>query len=154
VFERAGPRREVTAAQAAATLARLHAPAGFSEVSRCRFAERGSAQKCFWTARALPIDAPAIRRIVTFERARPWPASLLAGCSGPHHWHQGLVLRACHWAFELGPELVLLSVDSLLVPPGRARSRFALRALRWWRSGTEIRMTVIGHWPHDKEPPE
>lgn len=44
--EQARPEREVTPAQAAATLAKLGPPPGFWQVQHCRFADRGFAEKC------------------------------------------------------------------------------------------------------------
>ena len=58
----------------------------------------------------------------------------------------------CNWELELGPELVAVSSDSVLVPAGSTRTPTAAKVLRYWRRGTEIKLTVIGHWPHDKAP--
>jgi len=145
VTEPAAPTREVTAAQAAATLAKLRPPPGFRQVKQCRFPDRDFTQKCFWTPHALVIDAHAVSRMAAFWRSRAGGIPLLEGCSGPHHWRGGLVLRHCNWGLELGPERVGVSSDSLLAPPGPPRTRTATKALRYWRRGTEIRMTVIGH---------
>lgn len=131
VAERAAPTREVTPAQAAATLAKLRAPPGFRHVTQCRFAEARYAQRCFWTPRALEIDAHAVRRVSAFWGLPALGGPLLSGCSGPHHWRGGLVLRHCSWALELGPEAVLVYSDSLFVPPGPVRARTAAKALRY-----------------------
>jgi hypothetical protein len=58
----------------------------------------------------------------------------------------------CTWELELGPELVDVSSNSVLVPAGSTRTPTAAKVLRYWRRGTEIRLSVVGHWPHDKEP--
>ena len=58
----------------------------------------------------------------------------------------------CSWELELGPELVAVSSDSVLVPAAAARTPTAAKVLRYWRRGTEIKLAVIGHWPHDKAP--
>jgi hypothetical protein len=146
------PHREVTPDQAAATLARFAPPPGFRPVRQCRFQDASFAAKCFWTPRALPIDAPAVRRLSRSWGLQALGRPFLDGCSGPRDWREGMVIRHCNWALEAGPELVDAAADSLSVPPGRARTRFARKALRYWRSGTELRLTVIGHWPHDKGP--
>jgi hypothetical protein len=138
------PHREVAPAQAAATLAKLNTPPGFRQVRDCRFAERDSAQKCFWTPRALAIDVTAANRMAAFWRVRAGGIPGLDGCFAPHHWKGGMVLRHCNWELEVGPELVSVLSDSLLVPHGGARAHFARKALRYWRSGTEVRPRVIG----------
>jgi hypothetical protein len=152
-FEREpeAPRREVTPAQAAATLAKFHTPPGFRQVRDCRFALHEAAQKCFWTPRALAFDVNAANRMAAFWRLRALGDPLIDGCYEPH-WKGGVVLRHCNWELEVGPELVGAKADSLLVPPGRARTRIARRALRSWRRGTEVRLTVFGHWPHGTAP--
>src|SRR5690348_5124240 len=91
VLERGPPQREVTAAQAAATLARLSPPPGFRQVA-CRFHERY--QKCVWTPRALPIDAQTIRYLAAVEHAKLFDA-LLTQCFRPHRLRGGLLLRTC-----------------------------------------------------------
>jgi hypothetical protein len=90
--------------------------------------------------------------MATFWRVRAGGQPLLDGCFSPHRWKGGLVLRHCNWELELGPELVAVSSGSLLAPPGPPRTQIAAKALRYWRRGTEIRITVIGHWPHGKAP--
>jgi hypothetical protein len=145
------PEREVTSAQAAVTLAKLHAPPGFRQVATCRFVEPRLAQKCFWTPSTLVLDARTRERI-----SASWPAKasvdpLIDFCSRPHHNRAGIVLGFCNWGLELGPELVSASADLLKVPSGRPTRKVA-EALPYWRRGTEIRLTVIGHWPHDKAP--
>jgi hypothetical protein len=152
VAEQAGPEREVTPTQAAATLSKLHSPPGFRQVTQCRFPERDRAEKCFWTPHALPIDVQAIRRIAAFWREQAVGIPLLSGCFGARHWRGGMVFRHCNWDLELGPELVAVFSDSLLVPHGRERTRIARKALRYWRRGTEIHLVVIGHWPRTGPP--
>jgi hypothetical protein len=152
VVESARPEREVTPAQAAATLAKLDTPPGFRQVRDCRFAQREFTQKCFWIPHALELDAQSIGLMAAFWHVQAGGIPLLDGCYGPHHWPEGMVLSHCSWELEVGRERVSASSDSLLVPPGRARTRFARKALRYWRSGTEVRLTVIGHWPHGKAP--
>ncbi len=58
----------------------------------------------------------------------------------------------CSWELELGLELVAVFADSVLVPAGSTRTPAAAKALRYWRRGTEIKLAIIGHWPHDKPP--
>jgi hypothetical protein len=150
VVEEAPRVREVTLAQAAATLTKLHPPPGF-RVRACH--ERADADKCFWTPRVFAVGTRTMRRIVVFERARP-SSGPLDGCLPAHHYRAGLVLRACAWGLELGRELVMFTSTSLLAPPGKPKTRIARKVLSSWRRGTEIEMTVIGHWPHDKVPSE
>jgi hypothetical protein len=57
----------------------------------------------------------------------------------------------CSWELEAGPELVTVSADSVLVPARSTQTPDGVKVLRYWRRGTEIRLHVIGHWPHDKE---
>jgi hypothetical protein len=140
--EPATPERKVTQAQAAATLAKLHAPPGFRQVTPCRFPEEN--QKCFWTPRALVIDVREAGRIAASEGTRAVGLPLISGCFGPSHLKGGLVHRHCAWNLELGRELVDVFSDSLRAPPGPPRTRFARKAFRIWRRGTEISMTVIG----------
>ncbi len=145
------PTREVTPAQAAATLAKLHPPPGFRQVTTCRFAEPRTARKCFWTPRALVLDARTLERISAFWPARAGVDPLLDLCSTSHRNRAGIVLGHCTWELELGPELVVASANLLKVPPGAPTGKVA-EALRYWRRGTEIKLTVIGHWPRDKVP--
>jgi hypothetical protein len=147
-------RREVTPAQAAATLAKLGPPPGFRQVG-CAFpiaAQEAFAQRCYLNPHALVLDPQTLRRISASWPARAGVVPLLDFCSGPHHWKGGLVLRHCSWHLELGIELIGVVSDSLLVPPGPPRTRIAAKALRYWRRGTEISLTVAGHWPHGKAP--
>lgn len=58
----------------------------------------------------------------------------------------------CTWELELGPERVAVFSNSVLVPAGSTHTPTAAKVLRYWRRGTEIQLSVIGHWPHDKEP--
>jgi hypothetical protein len=58
----------------------------------------------------------------------------------------------CNWGLELGPELVTVKSDSVFIPARSLRTPTAAKVLRYWRRGTEIKLTVIGHWPHDKAP--
>jgi hypothetical protein len=150
--EQARPEREVTPAQAAATLAKLGPPPGFRQVQHCRFADRGFAEKCFWTPRALDLDVPTPERISASWPARAGVDPLLDFCFGPHRDRAGIVMGHCTWELELGPELVAVSSDSVFVPSGSTRTPTGAKALRYWRRGTEIKLTVIGHWPHDKTP--
>jgi hypothetical protein len=150
--EHAGPEREVTPAQAAATLAKLGPPPGFRQVQQCRFADRGFAEKCFWTPRTLDLDVPTLERISASWPARADVDPLLDFCFGHHRDRAGIVMGHCTWELELGPELVAVSSDSVFVPSGSTRTPTAAQVLRYWRRGTEIKLTVIGHWPHDKAP--
>jgi hypothetical protein len=150
--ESAGPRRNATPAQAAATLSRLHAPPGFRQVKNCRFPVSAAAEKCFWTPRALVLDTQTLERISASWPARAGVVTLLDGCFGSRLHKGGIVMGHCTWALELGPELVAVSSDSVLVPPGSIRTPTAAKVLRYWRRGTEIKLAVIGHWPHDKAP--
>jgi hypothetical protein len=152
VAEQARPEREVTPAQAAATLAKLGPPPGFRQVQHCRFADRGFAEKCFWTPRALDLDAATLERISVSWPARAGVDPLLDFCFGPHRHRAGIVMSHCTWELELGPELVAVFSDSVFVPSGSTRTPTAAKVLRYWRGGTEIRLTVIGHWPHDRAP--
>jgi hypothetical protein len=145
------PERQVTPAEAAATLAKLRPPPGFRQIKDCRFRETN--QKCFWTPRALLIDDQTMHRVVAFEQAQPRPTLLDSGCFAPHRWRGALVVRSCHAAVEFGPERITIFSESLAAPPGRPRTRTAAKAFRAWRRGTEIRMAVIGHWPHGTAPP-
>jgi hypothetical protein len=151
IVEPPRPERSATPAQAAATLARLHAPPGFRQVATCRFAEPATAQKCFWTPRALVLDARTLERISASWPARAGVDPLLDFCSTPHRNRAGIVLGHCSWELELGPELVDAFADLLEVPSGHPTQKVA-EALRYWRRGTEIRLAIIGHWPHDKAP--
>jgi hypothetical protein len=144
--------RSATPAQAAATLAKLHAPPGFRRVKPCRFAEKGTAEKCFLTPRALALNAHTAERISAAWPARAGVDPLLDFCFRPHQDRQGIVKSHCNWELELGPELVAVSSDSTLIPAGSTRTPLARKVLRYWRRGTEIRLKVIGHWPHDKPP--
>jgi hypothetical protein len=139
--------------QAAATLSKLHAPPGFRQVKTCRFAEPQYSQKCFWTERVLPLDAQTLERISAYWPARAGVDPLLDFCSRSHRDRAGIAIGSCSWELELGPELVGAAADTLQVPPGPPTQKVA-GALRYWRRGTEVRLTVIGHWPHDKAPPE
>jgi len=150
--EQAEPEREVTPAQAAATLAKLGPPPGFRRVQHCRLADRGVAEKCFWTPRALDLNARTLERISASWPARAGVVPLLDSCFGPRHHRGGIVMGFCNWELELGPELVVVSSDSVLVPAGSIRTPTAAKWLRYWRRGTEIKLAVIGHWPHDKAP--
>jgi hypothetical protein len=152
VVESAGPQRSATLAQAAATLAKLHAPPGFRQVKSCRFPDSAVAEKCFWTPRALVLDARTLERISASWPARAGVVPLLDFCSGPRRHRGGIVMGHCTWELELGPELVAVSYDSVLVPAGSTRTPTAAKVLRYWRRGTEIKLAVIGHWPHDKAP--
>ena len=58
----------------------------------------------------------------------------------------------CNWELELGPELVAVSANSVFVPTRSTRTPTAEKVLRYWRRGTEITLSVIGHWPQDKAP--
>lgn len=149
--EQAPVERGVTPAQAAVTLAKLHAPSGFRQVATCRFAEPRFAQKCFWTPHSLMLDARTLARVSASWPARAGVDPLIDFCSTPHRSRAGIVRGHCNWELELGPELVIASADLLKVPSGRPTRKVA-EALRYWRQGTEIRLTVIGHWPHDKPP--
>jgi len=152
--ESAEPRRSATPAQAAATLAKLNAPAGFRQVKSCRFPDSVVvAEKCFWTPRALALDAQTLERISASWPARAGVVPLLDFCFGPRHDRGGIVVGQCSWELELGPELVAASSDSVFVPAGSTRTPTAAKLLRYWRRGTEIKLTVIGHWPDDKAPP-
>jgi hypothetical protein len=151
--EPAEPHRSATPAQAAATLAKLNAPAGFRHVKSCRFPDPVVvAEKCFWTPRALVLDAQTLERLSASWPARAGVVSVLDGCSGPHRDRGGIVLGYCSWELELGPELVGVSSDSVFVPAGATRTPTAAKVLRYWRRGTEIKLAVLGHWPHDKAP--
>lgn len=144
--------RSATPAQAAAALAKLHAPPGFRQVEPCRFAEKGAAEKCFWTPSALDLDAHTLERISAAWPARAGVNPLLDGCFRPRHHIAGIVMGHCTWELELGPELVIVSSNSVFVPTRSIRTPTAAKVLRYWRRGTEIRLDVIGHWPHDKPP--
>jgi hypothetical protein len=150
--EQESPKREVTAPQAAATLAKLQAPPGFREIAPCRFPQQY--QKCFWTPHALDVDVPEAERIAAAQHTRAVGIPLISGCHGSLHPKGGIVLRACAWNLEIGPELLAVFTNTLSMPPGPPRTRKARKALRYWRRGTEIQMVVIGHWPHGKEPRE
>jgi hypothetical protein len=150
--EQARPERSATPAQAAATLAKLHVPPGFRQVKPCRFAERGAAEKCFWTPRALDLDAHKLERISAVWPARAGVNPLLDGCFRPRHHKAGIVMGHCNWELELGPELVVVFANSVFVPTRSTRTPTVAKVLRYWRRGTEIRLSVIGHWPHDKAP--
>jgi hypothetical protein len=150
--ESAIPRRSATPAQAAATLAKLHAPPGFRQVKSCRFPDSDVAEKCFWTPRVLVLDAHTLERISASWPARAGVLPLLDSCFSPRHHRAGMVMGHCNWELELGPELVAVSSDSVFVPAGSTRTPTAAKVLRYWRRGTEIRLAVIGHWPHDKAP--
>jgi hypothetical protein len=150
--EQARPERSATPAQAAATLAKLHAPPGFRQVKSCRFPFGTGAEKCFWTPRALVLNAKTLERISASWPARAGVDPLLDFCSAPHHHPAGIVMGHCNWELELGPELVAVSSDSVLVPTRSARTPTAAKVLRYWRRGTEITLGVIGHWPHDRAP--
>jgi hypothetical protein len=152
VAESAGPERSATPAQAAATLAKLHAPPGFRQVKSCRFRDSAVAEKCFWTPRALVLDAQTLERISASWPARAGVVPLLDFCSGPRHIREGIVMAHCNWELELGPERVSVASDSVLVPAGSTRMPTAAKVLRYWRRGTEIKLVVIGHGPNDKAP--
>jgi hypothetical protein len=152
VQESAGPERSATPTQAAATLAKLHAPPGFRQVKSCRFPFSAVAEKCFWTPRALVLDARTLERISASWPARAGVVPLLDFCFGRRHHRGGIVMGHCSWELELGPELVAVSSDSVFVPAGSTRTPTAAKVLRYWRRGTEIKLAVIGHWPHDKAP--
>lgn len=146
------PEREVTPAQAAATLAKLSPPAGFRQVQHCRFADRGVTEKCFWTPRTLDLEVPTLERISASWPARAGVDPLLDFCFGPHRDRAGIVMGHCSWELELGPELVTVFSNSVFVPSRSIRTPTGAKVLRYWRRGTEIKLTVIGHWPHDKVP--
>ena len=148
--ETATPQREVTPAQAAATLSKLRPPPGFRPITPCRFPERN--QECFWTPRALNIYLAEAERIAAAEGTRAVGLPGISGCFGSTHPKGGVVLRACAWNLEIGPELVDVFTNSLSIPPGPPRTQRARKALRYWRPGTEVRMAVVGHWAHDKVP--
>jgi hypothetical protein len=150
--ESAEPQRSATPAQAAATLAKLHAPPGFRQVKSCRFPFGAVAEKCFWTPRALVLDAHTLEQISASWPARAGVVPLLDGCFGPRTDRAGIVKSHCNWELELGPELVAVSSDSVFVPAGSIRTPTAAKMLRYWRRGTEITLGVIGHWPNDKAP--
>jgi hypothetical protein len=152
VVESAGPERSATPAQAAATLAKLHAPPGFGEVAHCRFADPTAAEKCFWSPRALVLDGRHAQRISDSWPARAGYDPLLDFFFGPHRDKAGIVMSHATWELELGPELVSVFADSVFVPTGSLRTPTAARVLRYWRRGTEVRLAVIGHWPHDRAP--
>ena len=154
IYEAPTPERSATPAQAAATLAKLNAPPGFLQVKTCRFAERGGAdkEKCFWTPRALTIDGREAQQISDSWPARAGYDPLLDFCFRPHRHKSGIVMGHCTWELELGPELVTVMSDTVLIPARSRRTPQAAKVLRHWRAGTEIRLDVIGHWPHDKVP--
>src|SRR5271157_586304 len=104
VEEPARPERSATPAQAAATLAKLHAPPGFRQVNSCRFPFGTGAEECFWTPRALALDARTLERISASWPARAGVDTLLDFCSRPHHHRGGIVMGHCNWELELGPE--------------------------------------------------
>ena len=149
VYEPARPEREVTPAQAAATLAKLRPPVGFRQITPCRFPEGN--QKCFWTPRVLVLDIQEAERIAAAEGTRAVGIPLVSGCYGGHRSRAGVVIRGCAWNLEIGPELVDVFTTSLSLPRG-LRTRSARKALRYWRRGTEVRMAVVGHWPQDRAP--
>jgi pimeloyl-ACP methyl ester carboxylesterase len=150
--EQTQPEREATPAQAAATLAKLHAPPGFRQVTTCRFPEARFAQKCFWTPRTLVLDTQTLERVSATWPAQAGADPLFDPCSTmPHRNREGILWGHCNWELELGPELVIASADSVKVPAGHPTPKVA-ELLRSWRRGTEIRLTVIGHWPHDEAP--
>jgi hypothetical protein len=97
------------------------------------------------------LDARTLERISASWTARAGVNPLLDFCSTPHGNRAGIVLGHCNWELEVGPELVAASADLLKVPSGPPTRKVA-EALRYWRRGTEIQLTVIGHWPHDKAP--
>ena len=99
--EQAQPEREVTPAQAATTLAKLGPPPGFRQVQHCRFADRGFAEKCFWTPRALDLDVPTLERISASWPARAGVVPLLDFCLGPHHDRAGIVMGHCTGSLNL-----------------------------------------------------
>lgn len=144
--------RSATPTQAAATLAKLHAPPGFRQIEPCRLAEKGAAEKCFWTPRALALNVHAAARISAVWPARAGVDPLLDFCPRAHHDRHGIMRGLCTWELELGPELVDVSANSTLIPARSTRTPFAKKVLHYWRRGTEIRLNVIGHWPHDKPP--
>jgi hypothetical protein len=152
VNEPTGRERSATPAQAAATLAKLHAPPGFRLLKSCRVPDGSVAEKCFWAPRALTIDGREAQRISDSWPARAGYDPLLDFCFGPHRLKGGIVMGHCNWELELGPELVTVASDSVLVPARSRRTAEAAKVLRYWRSGTEIKLGVIGHWPHDKVP--
>jgi hypothetical protein len=153
VAEQTRPEREATPGQAAATLAMLHSPPGFRRVTKCRFAEAGAAEKCFWSPRGLVLDARTLERVSASWPARAGMRPNIDGCYGPHRAPSGIVLGHCNWELEIGRELVLASMNLLEVPSGPPTPKVA-QALRYWRRGTEIRLRVIGHWRDGKAPPE
>jgi len=77
---------------------------------------------------------------------------LVDGCSTSHRLKAGIVMGPCTWGLELGPELVAVSSDSVFLPSGSTRTPTGVKVLRYSRRGTEIKLAVIGHWPHDKAP--
>lgn len=100
--ESAEPQRSATPAQAAATLAKLNAPAGFRQVKSCRFRNPVVvAEKCFWTPRALALDAQTLARISASWSARAGVVPLLDSCFGPRHHRGGIVVGHCNWELEL-----------------------------------------------------
>ncbi len=144
------PHREVTPAQAAVTLSKLRAPPGFRRITPCRFPEQY--QECFWTPRALNIDVAEAEWIAAAEGTRAVGLPGISGCFGSTRPKGGVVLGACAWSMEIGPELVDVFTNSLSIPTGLPRTQRARKALRYWRPGTEVRMAVLGHWPDDKVP--
>lgn len=153
MVESVEPQRSATPTQAAATLAKLPAPPGFRQVKSCRFPDSAVAEKCFWAPRALVLDAHTLERISATWPARAGVDPLLDFCIGHRRDRGGIVMGTCSWELELGSELVAVFANSVLVPARSARTPTAAKVLRYWRRGTEIKLAVIGHWPHDKAPP-
>jgi len=151
VAESRRPERSATPAEAAATLAALHAPRGFRPVTSCRFAESGVTEKCFWTPRVLDLDAHKLERIAAAWQPRAGVVSDIDSCSGPRRHRAGIVMGHCSWALEFGSQLVVVYADSVFVPRRSRRTPIARKVLRYWRSGTEVRL-VIGRGPHGRVP--
>lgn len=140
--ERSGPHGE-----AATTLAGFHAPPGFRRVEPCRFAERGTAEECFWTPRVLALGVGWLQRISASWPARVQPVPPGATCGRPRGHALGIVMRHCSWTLEAGAQLVAVFADSVDVPSRATHTRIGRKVLRYWRRGTEIRLGVTGPQP-------
>jgi hypothetical protein len=150
--ESAAPERSATPAQAAATLAKLHAPPGFREGRELPLSGLRRRRKVLLDSprtRSRRSDARADLGDLASASRRRTPSRFLLRPSQPQRRNSDrpLQLGARTW-----PELVAVFADSVLVPAGSTRTPTAAKVLRYWRRGTEINLAVIGHWSHDKAP--
>lgn len=143
-----------TPALAAATLASLQTPKGFHSV-KC-FGKPSPEWGCWSKSPSMPIDVPAIKRLVVAMGARPYSAYEAVyhdgvpavQCSTYHYWHKyRLGIESCQAEALKGDERLLLFVQSFVSPTRGPTTRIVAQPT--WNYPTEVNISVVGHFEHE-----